>query len=125
MVDIERINPGTPVSGPYNPAIKVGNLIFISGQGPAPGTTDIKEQTQTALENIKKIIEATGASVSNIVKTTIFLKNIKEFGKMNRVYKKFFNSNGVEENYPARTTVEASNLPVETMLIEIDAIAVL
>ena len=125
MTDIEKINPGTPVAGPYSPAVKIGNLIFVSGQGPAPGTTDIKEQTSTALENIKKIVEAAGAKVSSIVKTTVFLKDMKNFGKMNRVYKKFFNDNGVAENFPARTTVEVSNLPVGTMLVEIDAIAVL
>lgn len=125
MVDIERINPGTPVAGPYTPAIKAGNLIFVSGQGPAPGTTDIKDQTQTALENIKKILEAANASVSNIVKTTVFLKDMNDFGKMNRAYKKFFDDNGVEGTFPTRTTVEISNLPVATMLIEIDAIAVL
>ncbi|MHA1292060.1 MAG: RidA family protein [Promethearchaeota archaeon] len=125
MVDIEKINPGTPVAGPYSPAIKVGNLVFISGQGPAPGTSDIKEQTQSVLENIKTIIEAAGGNVSNIVKTTVYLKDMKNFGKMNRTYKKFFNDNGVNENYPARSTLEVSDLPVGTMLLEIDAIAML
>lgn len=123
MVDIEQINPGTPVAGPYSPALKAGNLIFVSGQGPAPGTTDIEGQTKTAFENIKIILEAANASVSNIVKVSVFLKNIGDFKKMNRAYKKFFEDNGVKEKFPARTTVEVSNLPVETMLIEIDAIA--
>lgn len=125
MVKIEIINPGTPVAGPYNPGIKSGNLLFISGQGPAQGTTDIKEQTFTVLENIKKILKAAGGEVTNIVNTTVFLRDMKDFGKMNRIYKKFFNENGVSENYPARTTVEVSNLPVASMLIEINAIAVL
>ncbi len=123
MVDIEYINPGTPVAGPYTPATKVGNLIFVSGQGPAQGATDIKEQTLTELESIKKIVEAAGSKVSNIVKVTVFLKNIKDFGKMNRTYRKFFESNGVSEKFPARTTVEVANLPVQGMLIEIEAIA--
>ena len=123
MVDIEYINPGTPVVGPYTPATKVGNLIFVSGQGPAPGTTDIKSQTLTALENIKKILEAAGAKVSNILKISVFLKDIKDFGKMNRTYRKFFEENGDSEQFPARTTVEVSNLPAGGMLIEIDAIA--
>ncbi len=123
MVDIEYINPGTPVAGPYSPATKVGNLIFVSGQGPAPGTTDIKSQTLTALENIKKILEATGAKVSNILKISVFLRDIKDFGKMNRTYRKFFETNGINERFPARTTVEVSNLPAGGMLIEIDAIA--
>ncbi len=123
MVDIEYINPGTPVVGPYTPATKVGNIIFVSGQGPAPGTADIKSQTLTALENIKKILEAAGAKVSNILKVSVFLKNIKDFGKMNRTYRKFFEDNGVSEQFPARTTVEVSNLPAGGMLVEIDAIA--
>ena len=125
MVDIKKINPGTPVAGPYNPGIKTGSLLFISGQGPVQGTTDIKDQTYTALENIKKIVEAAGGKVSNIVNTTVFLRNIRDFGKMNRTYEKFFNDNAVTENYPARATVEVSNLPLNTMLIEISAIAVL
>ncbi|MFX1493027.1 MAG: RidA family protein [Promethearchaeota archaeon] len=125
MVDIKRINPGTPVAGPYNPGIKTGNILFISGQGPAQGATDIEDQTYTVLENIKKIVEAAGGKVSNIVNTTVFLRNIKDFGKMNKAYENFFNDNGVTENYPARATVEVSNLPLISMLIEISAIAML
>ncbi len=125
MVNIEKVNPGTPVAGPYSPAIKVGNLIFVSGQGPEPGTDNIQDQTVSVLENIKKIIEAAGGKVSNIVKTGVFLKDMKNFGKMNRAYKKWFESNGVTENFPARTTVEVSDLPVGIMLLEIDAIAAL
>ncbi|MFX1572416.1 MAG: RidA family protein [Promethearchaeota archaeon] len=126
MVNIQKVFPeNVTVAGPYTPAIKAGNLLFVSGQGPARGTTEIKEQTQTALENIKKIVEAAGGNVSNIVKTTIFLKNINDFGKMNMIYKKFFEENGVIENFPARSTVEVSNFPGTGMLIEIDAIAVL
>ncbi|MHA2431101.1 MAG: RidA family protein [Promethearchaeota archaeon] len=125
MVNIEIINPGTPVAGPYSPGIKAGNLLFISGQGPAQGTTDIEDQTYTALKNLKRIVESAGGNVSNIVNTTVFLRDIKDFGEMNRSYKKFFNDNNISENYPARATVEVSNLPVATMLIEISAIAVL
>jgi len=126
MVDIEKIFPeGSTVAGPYTPALRAGNLLFVSGQTPARGTTEIKEQTKTVLENIKKIVEAAGAKVSNIVKTTIFLKNIKDFSKMNRTYQKFFEENGVSEKFPARSTVEVSNFPVTGMLIEIDAIAIL
>jgi len=125
MVNIKKINPGTPVAGPYSPGIKVGNTIYISGQGPAPGTKDITQQTKTTLENIKKIIEAAGGTISDIVKTTVFLKNIQDFRKMNKAYESFFNENGVSETFPARTTIEISNLPLATMLIEIDAIAVI
>ena len=125
MVDIDYINPGTPVAGSYTPATKIGNFIFISGQIPAQGPIEIKEQTSTVLENIKKVVEAAGSKVSNIVKVTVFLTNIKDFGKMNRTYKKFFEENGVAERFPARSTVEVSNLASKGMLIEIDAIAVI
>ncbi len=126
MVDIEKVSPeGVTVAGPYSPGVKTGNLLFVSGQGPARGATEIKEQTQTALENIKKIVSAAGAKVSNIVKITVFLKNINDFSEMNRIYKTFFEENGVTEKFPARSTVEISNFPVSGMLIEIDAIAVL
>ncbi|NHJ23269.1 MAG: RidA family protein [Candidatus Lokiarchaeota archaeon] len=125
MTDSEIINPGTPVAGPYTPGIKVGNLLFISGQGPAQGAIDIKEQTTTTLEKIKKIVEAAGGKMSNIVNTTVYLKNIKDFSEMNRSYKEFFEGNGVTEKFPARATLEVSNLPLETMLREVSAIAVL
>ena len=125
MVDIELVNPGTPVAGPYSPGVKVGNLLFVSGQVSKPGTADIKEQTRSALDNVKKVVEAAGGSVSSIVKTTVFLTNFKDFGKMNRVYKQFFEDNGVTEKFPARSTVEVSNLVAEGLIIEIDAIAAL
>jgi len=126
MVDLEKVSPkGATIVGPYSPALKAGNLLFISGQVPAQGTIEIKEQTQTALENIKKILEAIGAKISNIVRTTVFLKDMNDFGEMNNVYKKFFEENGVTDKFPSRSTVEVSNLPVSGMLIEIDAIAVL
>lgn len=125
MVDIEIINPGTPVAGPYNPGIKAGNLLFISGQGPTQSIAEIKDQTYSVLEKIKKVVEAAGGSVSNIVNTTVFLKNMEDFSEMNRTYKKFFDDNGVTEKYPTRSTVEVSNLPLAFMLVEIDAIAAL
>jgi len=125
MPDIEKINPGTPVAGPYNPGIKAGDLLFISGQGSAQSEEGIKEQTLTTLNKIKTIVEAGEGKISNIVKTTVFLKNISEFGVMNAIYKKFFNDNGVSESYPSRVTVEVSNLPLPSMLIEISAIAVI
>ena len=125
MPNIEMINPGTPVAGPYNPGIKAGNLIFISGQGSAQSDEGIKEQTLSTLSKIKKIVEAGGGNVSNIVNTTVFLADISEFGAMNEVYKKFFNDNGVSEAYPSRATVEVSNLPLPSMKVEISAIAAL
>ena len=75
-------------------------------------------------ENIKKIVEAAGGKVSNIVKTTVFLSDMKNFGKMNRAYKKWFEENGAT-TFPARTTIEAAQLPLTVMLVEIEAIAAL
>ena len=125
MPNSEIVNPGTPVAGPYTPGIKVGNFLFISGQGPAQGALDIEEQTRTTLGKIKIIVEAAGGTLSNIVNTTVYLKNVQDFGKMNKIYKTFFEENGVTEKFPSRSTVEVSNLPLATMLIEIGAIAVL
>jgi 2-iminobutanoate/2-iminopropanoate deaminase len=125
MPDSEIVNPGTPVAGPYTPGIKVGNLLFISGQGPAQGALDIEEQTRTTLGKIKIIVEAAGGTLSNIVNTTVYLKNVQDFGKMNKIYKTFFEENGITEKFPSRSTVEVSNLPLATMRIEIGAIAVL
>ncbi len=125
MPNIEIINPGTPVAGPYNPGIKAGNFLFVSGQGSAQSKEDIKEQTLTTLNKIKTIVEAGGGKISNIVKATVYLKNINDFIEMNTVYKKFFNDNGVSESYPSRAALEVSNLPLPSMLIEISAIAVL
>ena len=125
MPNIEMINPGTPVAGPYSPGIKAGNFLFISGQGSAQSKEGIKEQTLTTLNKIKTIVEAGGGKISNIVKATVYLKNINDFSEMNSVYKKFFNENGVSEFYPSRAALEVSNLPLPSMLIEISAIAVL
>jgi len=125
MSDKEIINPGTPVAGPYSPGIRVGNLLFVSGQGSAQGAADIKEQTATTLEKLKIIVESAGGKVSDIVSTIVYLKDMKDFGKMNRAYQKFFDDNGVTEGYPSRATVEVSNLPLASMLIEISAIAVI
>ncbi|MHA1298527.1 MAG: RidA family protein [Candidatus Helarchaeota archaeon] len=131
MVDKEIVDAGLPRAGPYNSGIKVGNVIYVSGQvGIDPQTKklaseEIEGQTRAVLRNIKKIIEAVGGHISDIVKTTIFLKNVKDFSKMNLVYKEFFKENGVAEKFPARTTVEVSNLPLEGLLIEIDCIVVI
>ncbi|MHA1489200.1 MAG: RidA family protein [Promethearchaeota archaeon] len=123
MVDIEIIDGGITKAGPYSHAVKTGNLIFVAGQIPSPGTTGIKEQTLSAFEKVKTILEAGGASVSNIVKVTVFLINVSDFSEMNQTYKDFFVNNGVTEKFPARTTVEISNLPLKGILLEIDVIA--
>ena len=122
MVKIEVVDNGSPKAGPYSLGIKTGNLIFLSGQVPDPEKKGIREQTLSVLEKIKSILGASGANVSNIVKTSVFLKNMDDFRDMNQAYKDFFEKNGVNEKYPARSTVEAT-CPMPSALVEIDAIA--
>ena len=122
MVNIEVIDTGSPKAGPYSLGIKTGNLIFLSGQVPDPEKKGIREQTLSVLEKIKSILGASGANVSNIVKVSVFLKNMVDFSEMNQAYKDFFEKNGVNEKFPARSTVEAT-CPMPSALVEIDAIA--
>jgi 2-iminobutanoate/2-iminopropanoate deaminase len=108
--------------GPYSQAIKFGNILFISGQvpvNPATGelTGDIKVQTRQVLENIKSILSAACASANDIVKTTVFLKNLDDFTAMNEIYSAYF-----PKEAPARSTVEVARIP-RGALIEIEAIA--
>lgn len=124
MVQKERIDAGLSTAGPYSPCIKAGNMIYVSGQTGLPAN-NIKEQTIKVLEKIKKLVEAAGGKVSNIVKVNVYLRNMKDFNEMNLSYMNFFKNNNVNENFPARTTIEASNLPIMDMLIEIDCIAVI
>jgi 2-iminobutanoate/2-iminopropanoate deaminase len=110
--------------GPYSQAIKAGNLLFISGQVPFnPETMEIveggvEEQTTRVLENLKAILAEAGASFDNVVKTTVFIKDMNEFGAINEIYAKYFG-----ENKPARACVEVARLPRDVK-VEIEAIAV-
>ena len=111
-----------PVVGPYSAAVEACGFIFISGQialDPKTGEviTDIKSATSQILTNIQIIMEAAGLKLTNIVKTTIFLKNITDFAAVNKVYAGFF-----PEEPPARSTIEVSSLP-KGVPIEIEAIA--
>jgi 2-iminobutanoate/2-iminopropanoate deaminase len=108
--------------GPYSQAIKVGPFVFVAGQGsrePATGkiARGIEAQTRQAILNVKAIVEASGLSLSDVVKVSVFLKKASDFQKMNAVYKTFF-----KDNPPTRTTVEVK-LVEPGMLVEIDAIA--
>lgn len=123
MANIEVIDTGSPKAGPYSLGIKAANLLFISGQVTTPEAQGIKEQTLSAFEKIKNTLEAAGSSVSNIVKVSVFLKNMSDFKEMNEAYRGFFEQNGVTEKFPARTTIEAT-CPLPYGLVEIDAIAV-
>ena len=110
--------------GPYSQAVKAGNTIYISGQIPlVPGTSefigdDIKSQTTQVLTNLSAILEAAGANMSNVVKTTCLLKDMAHFAEMNEVYATFFSG-----TYPARATYQVVALP-KNALVEIEAIAV-
>ena len=112
------------VIGPYIPAVRVGNLLFVSGQiGLDPQTgqlagSGIEAQTQQALRNLGSILSDAGFDSSQVVQCSVFLKDIHDFQKMNLVYGGYFS----EAHYPTRTTVEVSNLP-RNAIIEIAAIA--
>ena len=114
--------PNAPAAiGPYSQAIVVGDLLFTSGQIPlrADGTLndgDISVQTTQVLANLKAIIEAAGANLSKVVKTTVFLKNLDDFVAMNGIYAEVFAS-----HTPARSTVQVAKLPRD-VLVEIEAI---
>jgi 2-iminobutanoate/2-iminopropanoate deaminase len=119
---IRTQNAPQPV-GPYSQGTTVDGFLFVSGQGAIDPRTgqligpDIETQTRQTLTNVQNIVEASGLSMLDVVKVSIFLKDIGDFKKMNEVYKTFFT-----QNPPSRTTVEA-NLPLPAMLIEIEAIA--
>ena len=109
--------------GPYSQAVKVGDMIYTSGQIPmrADGKLidgDIKAQTRQILENLTQVLEAGGSSLSQIVKTTIYLTNMDDFIAVNTVYGEYFAG-----SYPARSTVAVKTLP-KNVDIEIDAIAI-
>ena len=117
---------GPSAIGPYSQAIRAGNLLFVSGQvalDPSTGKfiedKSIQAQTRRVLENLLAIVSAAGGSADNIVKTTVFLKDMNDFAEMNAVYGGFFGTAP-----PARATVEAARLPRDAS-IEIDCIAVL
>ncbi|MDE6342740.1 MAG: RidA family protein [Muribaculaceae bacterium] len=108
--------------GPYSQAVKAGNLIFVSGQlpiNPADGTMpdDIKSQTRRSIDNAKAILEAGGATLADVVKTTVFLADMSLFGAMNEVYAEYFSA-----PYPARCAFAVKELPKQA-LVEIEMIA--
>lgn len=120
---IKTENAPAPI-GPYNQAILAGNFIFVSGQIPFhPGTGeliihDIEIATHLVMENIGAILEEAGVNFSHIVKTTIFLTDMKSFAQVNEIYGSYF-----EDKFPARETVQVSGLP-KGVNIEISVIAV-
>ena len=119
---IKTDNAPDPI-GPYNQAVRTGNLLFISGQvciDPATNelvTGDAKTETHRVMENLKAILEEAGMSFSNVVKTTIFLSDMNLFGEVNGVYGSYFTG-----SYPARETVAVKGLP-KNVNVEISIIA--
>ncbi len=111
--------------GPYNQAILSGNTLYISGQIPMDATTgnliegDIKKETNQCLKNLQAILSAANMGFENVVKTSIFLSDMKQFSEVNEVYASYFNA----ETAPARETVEVANLP-KFVNVEISMIAV-
>ncbi len=115
--------PASYRGAPVSPGAKAGDYIFLSGQiGPVDDKgkelSGIEAQTRQALENMKSILKEGGASLSDVVKVTIFLINIGDFAKMNEVYKSYF-----DKDYPARSTVVIAALARPEMLVEIECIA--
>jgi len=125
MASKQVINPkNSPAAlGPYNHAVRVGDLLFCAGQipiDPRDGnlvTGDIKVQTDRVLQNIKAILEDQGLTFANVVKSTVFMTNLANFGGMNEVYAKYFT-----DNFPARSTVQVAALP-KAATVEIEVIA--
>ena len=122
---LERIiAPGAAAPrGPYSHAVKAGDFIFVSGQGPLdPATSqfklgDIASETRQTLENIQRILKACGADMRDVIKVSVFLTDVNDFGAMNQVYTEFFG-----DARPARSTVQAV-LPGRGTQVEIDCIA--
>jgi 2-iminobutanoate/2-iminopropanoate deaminase len=118
---------GAPAAiGPYAQGVRAGNLIFTAGQvalDPVTGQAvpgGITEQTARVLENLKAILEAGGSSLGQVVKATVFLKDMNDFAAMNAVYASYFGSDS--ETLPARSTVEVARLP-KNLLVEIEVVA--
>jgi len=111
--------------GPYSAGVKAGGFVFTAGQlGIDPENGEfvpggVEAQTRKALENLTAVLEAAGTSLAKVVKTTVFLNDMNDFGAMNGVYGQFFT-----ENFPARSAVQAARLPKDG-LVEIEAIALL
>ena len=109
--------------GPYSHAVRAGNFVYVSGQLPMDASTgaladnDMAAQTRKALENLRAILQDNGYSLSDVVKTTVYLKDMNGFGAMNEVYAQFFT-----DEYPARAAFEVARLPKDA-LVEIEAVA--
>jgi 2-iminobutanoate/2-iminopropanoate deaminase len=112
--------------GPYSQAVRIGNLVYTSGQVALDPSTGqivpgaIAEQTTQVLENLKAVLEAAGTTLASVIKTVVFLKDMNDFAAMNAIYGKYLAPEGVVA--PARSTVEVARLPKDA-LVEIEVIA--
>ena len=120
-------SPSLPAPmGPYSPATRIGNLVFVSGQAgrdsstKALAGTDVESQTEQTFENIEAILAAAGSGLQHVLRCGVFLVDLAEFPRMNEVYARMFGG-----HRPARTTVQVAALPGEGLRVEIDAIAVI
>lgn len=124
MKKIVKTNQAPAPIGPYNQAVKANGFLFVSGQIPADPKTGeilkgtIEEETELVMENLNAILTEAGLSFENIIKSSIFIKNMDDFGKINSVYGSYFT-----DNFPARETVEVARLPKDVN-VEISVIAV-
>ena len=123
MKDIVLTDRGPKPIGPYSQAVKSNGFVFVSGQVALDPKTnefvgsDVRQQTERVLENLKAILEASGVTLNHVVKATVFLKDMNDFSAMNEVYARYFTAAP-----PARSTVQAARLPKDA-LVEIDLIA--
>jgi 2-iminobutanoate/2-iminopropanoate deaminase len=123
MKNVITTDRGPKPIGPYSQAIKANGFIFLAGQvalDPKSGElvgSEIRQQTERALENIKGILEAAGVNLHHVIKTTVFLKDMNDFSGMNEIYARYFTAAP-----PARSTVQVSRLPKDA-LVEIEVIA--
>jgi|SRR6202521_1028893 2-iminobutanoate/2-iminopropanoate deaminase len=125
MKEVVHTDRGPKPIGPYSQAVKASGFIYLSGQvalDPKTGDligSDIRQQTERTLENVKGILEAAGTNLHHVVKTTVFLKDMSDFAAMNEVYARYFTAAP-----PARSTVQVARLPKDALL-EIEVIAAL
>ncbi|MDB1122904.1 RidA family protein [Vibrio algarum] len=128
MTKVLHTDQAPAAIGPYVQGVDLGNMVLTSGQIPVIPETgeivsdDIAKQARQSLDNVKAVVESSGLGVSNIVKMTVFVKDLNDFGTVNEVYGQFFDDHKVA-NYPARSCVEVARLPKDVK-IEIEAIAV-
>ena len=123
MKTVIKTDKAPAAIGPYSQAIEVNGMVYTSGQIPVnPQTGEIPEgcvaQDQQALENLSNLLQAAGTSMDNVIKTTVFIKDMNDFAKINEVYATFFTN-----DFPSRSCVEVARLPKD-VLVEVEAIAI-